>query len=313
MQRFDLAAFLDDHGIRYHKNGGGQFVMNCPACGKDRFYINPTSHLFMCFKCGEKGNIFTFIKLVDPERAKEYFRSLLQKTVNGPIKFSLKDPFEHSEFLECDEYGVDVESWASPIGSIPFGNLVFTYLGYRGITLKTAILFNLYYSSEMRRLVFPLFHDNKIMGWIGRDITGTQEPKYLYNHGFKKRKFLYGLNYHHDKESIVLTEGPIDALKAFDHGGMAVLGKYLSKEQFNLLLRMPRLRRIYVGLDADAEEESIQTAQKLSSVFDVKLIEYPVSNKDIGAMQPQEVTRLLDHSHTYRGKTQISFSLSRSA
>ena len=47
-------------------NRTNQYICDCPFCGKEsHFYIDKTSQLFDCKKCGESGNIYKLLRFVD--------------------------------------------------------------------------------------------------------------------------------------------------------------------------------------------------------------------------------------------------------
>lgn len=50
------------HGIEFTSKSGKQRIANCPLCMRDgRFFVNEVSGLWDCKKCGETGNITSFL------------------------------------------------------------------------------------------------------------------------------------------------------------------------------------------------------------------------------------------------------------
>lgn len=71
---------FDFHGIWASENGN-QLVAQCHQCGKeDHLYINPETYQWDCKVCGEKGNLYTFIKNIHEysfqETTDEQFQTL---------------------------------------------------------------------------------------------------------------------------------------------------------------------------------------------------------------------------------------------
>src|SRR5437879_4335026 len=55
-------------------NGNNAPADACPWCGKDRFYLNVTTGLYDCKKCGVQGNITTYLTWLH--------RAFLEKTTS---------------------------------------------------------------------------------------------------------------------------------------------------------------------------------------------------------------------------------------
>ena len=119
------------------------------------------------------------------------------------------------------------------------------------------------------RIIFTIRNaSNSIVGFAGRAITDTKEPKYLYNKDLPKGNLLYRLNalkqkINKDKDSIYhiyLTEGFLDALRLEERGfnAIAVLGSSLTTDQskvlidfFNDLKTNNKIIHIHLFFDSD--------------------------------------------------------------
>ncbi|MDI6726128.1 MAG: DnaB-like helicase C-terminal domain-containing protein [Smithellaceae bacterium] len=65
--------YIQERGLEYRLQSGQIVLDVCPFCGdeKDHFYLDPTSGVFFCHKCQEKGNLVTLQRhLGDAEAAK---------------------------------------------------------------------------------------------------------------------------------------------------------------------------------------------------------------------------------------------------
>jgi DNA primase len=113
-----------------------------------------------------------------------------------------------------------------------------------------------YYELMNRRITFPIFKSNKIIGISGRAIDNKTEPKYLNTIGLQKNTTLYALNitknYIKSENKAIITEGYFDALAVYKIGFknvVAIMGISLSQEQLNLLKKY--CNRVLLLLDQD--------------------------------------------------------------
>jgi len=110
------------------------------------------------------------------------------------------------------------------------------------------------YTTSAERLIFPMVHGGKQVGWQMRSIPGTfygDRPDVIkYYHLFSKGSYLF--NYDKVKDNgntIILVEGVKKALK-LPNVAVASLGKGLSHEQIQLI-NSPHWKNVIVMLDAD--------------------------------------------------------------
>jgi hypothetical protein len=106
--------------------------------------------------------------------------------------------------------------------------------------------------TSAERLVFPVYFDNKLVGWQMRSLPGTiygdQENNVKYYHLFNKGSYLY--NFDNAKAAnprrVVVVEGVKKALKF--PNGVATWGAGISRRQLKLMQTWPE---IVMMLDAD--------------------------------------------------------------
>jgi hypothetical protein len=90
-------------------------------------------------------------------------------------------------------------------------------------------------------------------------------------------------------ESVVLVEGPIDAIKCDLVGGVAAMGKVITQHQIDIIQRSG-IKRLYLGLDPDAFEERDNLLSKIKDieVFQVELPRRGSEKIDLGKLSFQE-------------------------
>ncbi|MCL2648371.1 MAG: hypothetical protein FWD61_15400 [Phycisphaerales bacterium] len=119
------------------------------------------------------------------------------------------------------------------------------------------------------RIVIPCFklvpHPEHMYSQATKELAGWQArligpppyedaPKYRFPKGMEKSRLLYGAEKAiHTTGPVVLVEGTVDVWKVGDHG-MALLGKTLSSNQYDRLLRAFSSRPVLVMLDNDAAD-----------------------------------------------------------
>ena len=306
---FDLERFLGDSGFRFMHTGGGQIMLSCPFCGaSNKFYIGAENKLWICFKCEERGNLVKLVAEVSGVDVKTAIGKVYGKRDPGWIytkgseilNYRIHRPIEDESWMAEPDY-----DFAPKIENVPSGSSVHSYLDSRGIDAEMIKKFELRFTSAYWRLVLPIFTESGIgCGWVARDITGTHPMKYMNSTGLKKSRLLYGANLHWDRESMVLVEGPIDAIKCHTVGGVALLGKSVSVEQRNILLSLPNLKTLYVGIDPDQPVCAREIAAALSPFFGVYLINFD-SYGDLGGRKVTEIEGMVARASLYTGEKQF--------
>ena len=95
------------------------------------------------------------------------------------------------------------------------------------------------------------------------------------------------------KSVVILVEGPLDAAR-FGPPGVAMLGKYLSDRQADLLAR--RFKKIIVVADNDKAglEAKLRIQDVLSNkLIDLVFVDVPPAFKDVGEMETLDAIKLI--------------------
>lgn len=222
------------------------------------FFVAPHRGSFMCFGCGKKGDIFTFIQEIE---GIEFFDALKQLAEQAGIKLDLQ---AHENKEKKDAY-VILEKACLLFESLLSKNIhAQEYLIGRGLTEKTIQQFRIGYIpdewnilyTELKkdfeekdilesglviknengrvydrfrgRIMFPIFDSSgKVIAFTGRMLIAEQKdtPKYVNSPEtqlFSKSHVLYGLNF--AKQSIrkhnfvILVEGQMDVIMSHQMG-----------------------------------------------------------------------------------------------
>lgn len=310
---FDIKSYLDKHGTKYRESGKQLIFDQCPKCGRSKkFYINYETKQFQCFRAncrfGVGQNLAHFISEIEGIRYNIAFHRLLGKRVANLncLSNDLVDPYRIN--------GEPFEFKVLPEVMIPYGFYDFKvldernkegyeYLSRRGISQRLAVFFDLRYCPIMKRVMFIVRQNGRVVGYQGRDITGRwktddQYPKALTSKGFQKSKALFNYDNVKDKKLITIVEGPVDAIKCRDINAVALFGCSFSEYQFHLLKELKQLRTVIVCLDADAKAHAIDIARVLAPFYNVYLINLP-EGTDPGDYTLEQMVEYAKNACTY--------------
>ena len=250
------------------------------------------------FKTNQHGSFDKLIKItlnLDDAKAEEYLKNRnWQYESSGIEKEKLEElkifPSELLDKLEKDH----------------------SYWLTRNINEETVSVFEGGVAKEGRmkdRYVLPIFNSKKqIVGFTGRDLTGTKKAKW--KHLGDKSKWVYPL-YFNKKEvlnakSVILVESVGDMLSLWQSGvknSAVTFGLDINNSLLNLFIRMD-LDTIYISFNNDENQAGNQAAKKLYSkllkFFDKNQIKVALPTKnDFGEMNKEEIGQWLKAKNIY--------------
>ena len=266
----------------------------CPTCvPKDRKkmkrFIPVHGYTSNCFICGQRKSIqelldgyyvpikSDFIDAPDINESKEPDpRSLVLPYIEAiPVNQLLED-HPAIKFLYKDELR-DLDTYANihKIVYVPYeGGMIFSN---GGIFITSA-----------EHLVFPVFFEQKLVGWQLRSVPGTfygdQKKDVRYYHIFNKGSYLYNYDIAKLSKRVVVVEGVKKALKF--KNAVATWGTGVSRKQLKLIQQWPE---VIMMLDADKDNNTQQRAREFvdginaggsSKAINVNLEKYGVSSPD---------------------------------
>lgn len=304
---------LRDLLTNYKLNRTGQYICDCPFCGKERhFYVSKSKQMFDCKKCGESGNIYKllrhFNKLYLLQGATVEQRDELKSIKTIMLEGSSQNELELAEL---------------PIIALPRGFRIVPknrYLNSRGLMSDDIRRYGIgVVRSDDRKIdgyvIIPVFDNGEIRGYVGR-YGAKQVPKgrlrYSNSVGVPFGELLYGYDEIPDgAECIILVEGCFDKfavdrvldLKNSDSVKcVATFGKKISDAQIKKLMKKG-VRSVLLLYDFDAVKEMKRYGMELSKYFDV-LITY-TTKKDIDECSEEEALEVLGS-----GQKPVDFLLS---
>lgn len=255
-------------------------------------YINVKTGLWQCFNpsCGKKGNFRQlYFHLTGKPYGKDFAldKVSLEKQLN-----SYKYVKENSDELVIDSVVIDYddESQTSKL----------TTLIERGLTLDTLMHFEVGFSTEKNRVVIPVrSHNYKLTGFIGRAVESYQEPRYLYNKGFKRADNLFNIQNAKQHPSCIIVEGSIDCMFVHQAGfpnTIATLGAAVSEKQVGMIRKF--FDSIIIFSDNDDAGHAMRRAIiEMCRGKDLSFASIPSGLKDPGEMTSNEIQQAINNKN----------------
>jgi DNA primase len=216
--------------------------------------INLQSKVFSCFKCAEKGNAIKLIQTIDGCNVKTAFNTIRE--------------YSGDAFIPREKHYQSKVKF--PLGtSKNFSTQHLSFLENRRYEAQTVIKqYDLYTTGPVgdykHRLLIPIFIKNRIVSFVGRDITNQSKIKYKNSSEQYSIKDVKQCLYNMDsiiRDKAVVVEGIFDAWR-IGNGAVATFGTKYTREQLRLL---KGLKQVFVMYDEDASAISEKLAYDLTA------------------------------------------------
>lgn len=287
---------LKDLLINPKPTRSGQYIADCPLCGKSQhFYISRKTQMWDCKKCHEYGSIYKLLRLLD----KTYL--LAGSTIEE--KERIESIREMTQELVSND---DTELSELPVKKMPVGWKVSAkstkYLLSRGITPEDCKRYNIGATDMFRKyenyVLIPVYDGGEIRGFLGRyGARKVPDNKLRYNNsiGTEFAELLFGYDEITDNTStVILVEGVFDkiavdkVLHLWDGEEVkcvCTFGKKISDKQIKKLM-LKGVTNVILLYDFDAVKEIKKYGLELEKYF-VTSITY-TNKKDIDECSEDE-------------------------
>lgn len=253
-------------------------------------YINVKTGLWQCFNpsCGRKGNFRQlYFHLTGKTYGKDFAldRVSLEKQLN-----SYKYVKENNDELVIDNVLINYDDEAQ-IKKL-------TTLIERGLSIETLKHFEVGFSVEKNRVVIPVRSQTyKLTGFIGRAVESHQEPRYLYNKGFKRADNLFNIQNAKQHPSCIIVEGSIDCMFVHQAGFpyvIATLGAAVSEKQVKMI------RKFFDNIIIFSDNDDAGNAMRRGIIEmcrgkNLSFASIPSGLKDPGEMSSNEIQQAINN------------------
>jgi DNA primase len=312
---FDIRGYVESRLDKVRDSAGVEITANCPRCGRwGGFYVNAETGGFVCFKCDFRGkNVSWLVAEVEGISHAEALSLIFRSSVKlrrradvftlgdrlrglraeGEVELGELEPVEATlprEFRPC----WDGKAWRLP-----------AYLKERRIKSDTARAWGLGFcrvGQYAGRLIIPIVCPGG-QSFTARDMTGEQLPKYLNPPGADHGRLLIGWNLANLTGDICLVEGPLDAIRWYQHGipALAVGGKHLHSDQLGMLFKLAPTQAVTVALDPEEKTAPLEVAQQLTVHFERVYIARLPDGVDPGDSNRTQAESAVENAVRYTG------------
>ena len=309
---FDQDAFLEwvDEEIGIQSSSGDEIIVECPACGTPKLWINTDSGMCTCYRCEFGGSLYDVMREaagieksearkilgVDREKPTEHADGLEAAFAPPPISVISAPTEEFPQVIPPGVrwYGIDQ---ASCNMEAMMATAALEAMHRRGFD-NEIILRNragwCWVGPYQERVILPVFRNGKIVWWQAWDYGkkfGNMKYKNPPNEEvpYGRKELVYNIERWVGVDLLVICEGIFNcwALEQLGVAAVCTFGKFMSDFQLMQILMHPA-QRVLIGLDPDAREY----AGHLQGVFSghgrqASLCTLP-GTQDFNDLQPQD-------------------------
>ena len=241
-------------GKKIIRKENGYHSCFCPYCNhhKPKLWINLKTQRFKCWVCKNSGKLYRFFNFLNINLSYSY----LNKNINK--LFSQENPIEKNIILPLEFISLDKKNRDEPDY-----NLAYNYLINRGLSYNDIIRYNLGYCYEgiyKNFIIIPSYNNlNKLNFFMARSFNNNSYIRHIkpnYSEDIIFNELFINFN-----EDVILVEGFFDAIST-KNNCIPLLGKSFNNQLLNKLLES-NLKNIYVALDKDAINDSLDMCKKL--------------------------------------------------
>lgn len=311
----EIRSLLQENGVAF-KTNGKSFIITCPRCSKkDKLYVRRNDGRFVCWYCKEIDGfhgrpeyaLAELCALPMAEIRKRLYGDESTRPAVLYLDIDLAD-FEDDDYMDIVEPPKAI-SWPLDFFDLDHAASAkgVAYLERRGIPKAIAMEYGIRYYPAKSRVIFPVQSRGSLFGWQERLVENdtpywdnrTQKMKsplkVITSTDLQRDRTLMFADRLEGSHHAIITEGPVDALKAHLCGGnVATMGKAVAQSQLNLI-RNSGIHKLYLGLDPDAYLE-INRIRKLMADVVLYDLRPPAPYKDLGEMSMEAVKNLFDHA-----------------
>ena len=252
--------------------------------------------MFICFSCGETGNVVDMVMRVTNRTYFEAMRLVLSKHTDTDFEKQIDYTIDKPSSIEPFDMGLIKNLNANLLSNARAQEYFFG----RGINLAAQEELLLGYSQKQDMVIVPVFDvEGVCAGFVGRSLEGKS---FKNSTGLPKSKLLYNLN-RCKRSRVAVVESSFDAIRLWQLNipAVATLGASVSKNQIHLLQAFSS----GIIVCPDNDEAGKQLENKILKNISNKSIDVIRLNKgkDIGDLSDEEIVNVFN---SYSNKLVLS-------
>ncbi len=291
IQKFDFEKCLSDNNIPLFYTGSnvgkGWIGTNCPFCiDGDRgghLGINKTSKIYSCWKCKSKGGMYSLVKKLFPN---ENIEKILQKYSSNATLTTFVSKIKNTGNSCTLPKGATQKILPLHKKYLLSRNFQPEQL-YKDFNLRSTGIS----SGWGYRIIIPITLQNRMMSYVGRDVTGKALIRYkavpIEQSIRDTKSLIYNIDSATDR--LILVEGATDVWR-IGQGCGASMGAALTPEQI-LQITSRNFQKVFVLYDSDTtgKIEGLKFGQILSQYVETEIINLPDGIHDPGELCKEDV------------------------
>lgn len=325
---FDWEKFFQTNRIDYKVGSSREIVIHCPWCGGS----DPSHHLsinldgkgFRCFRSNDHrgknpARLVQILLRCSIDHARNMCGMATMTPLGGDLMSQVKSLFQPLS-VSTRRLSPKLPEEFHPLRDKPSAWPFLSYMKSRGYrlrdTLRLAELFDLRYCKEgpfRGRIIFPVRRHGKLLNWTGRTIDQNTIPRYRTHTTQVELSTKLGLDpatepisnlllWHdllerRDAGTLVITEGPFDALRVNHYGlNQGIIATCLftmraSPTQVVSLREMiyNKFQRTILLLDRGTLDKAVSISLQIP---ELKIVTLPEGIKDPGNLDTESFVRL---------------------
>ena len=315
---FNIKTFLKEHNIRFIESGAevakGNINICCPFCQEDtKFHmgINLKRQVFGCWRDEtHRGKNIAYLVARLLRCSVKYAKYLVYGDDNTVIDAqnsllkTITSKMYQTSYIEKE---LDIQANLNEFDTfktIKPKTKYYSYLKGRGFDAVSLVIdkYNLKYSQIGEwsgRIIFPVYIDNELVTWQGRDITNKAFLRYKDLEKSKSKVYTKSCIYNYDNlegNVLYICEGVFDAIKIdfytpSEIASTCVFTKTVTQDQYKLLFnKVGNFKEVRILFDRETIKDSHRVKSQLIPFNkNVKVISLPEGIKDAGDMTKEQI------------------------
>ena len=248
--------------------------VNCPFCRDSGFHcgVFKNSGNFTCWRCDESGSFYALIREYKGIYYEEYRFTMAELLISFPhlSTFVVEEPEEQT----TEEPAKLPTHFRRIDDDCP--NVVRRFLKSRQFSVFECKRYKAgfcAYGKYAMRLIVPIYFENNLVGFQGRDVTGKARIKYKTSQNHINN-YLYGYD-DFEGDTAIVVEGVFDQWRLGDTS-LCSFGTKLTARQRRLITEL-KLNTLIFAWDGDAYNKAIKEMKEFAPFIDnIYVLRLPV-------------------------------------